>query len=164
MLLWLGSSTLLQADVTIGYVDTSRLMQEAPQVLAVEQRLKSEFEPREKQLLKKQQELVELEALLKDDDASMSVNQSRKLEREIRLKVSQLKFEQQEFREDQNLRRNEEIRTLQKVIRAAVISVGDEKGFDIILTDGVTYASDRIDITNAVLDKLKLNPPLSEPR
>jgi len=151
-------SATLWADLSIGYVDTARLMQEAPQVVVVEERLKAEFTPREQQLLSKQEELVQLEKQLKDDQGQLSTTQRRKLEREIRLKVSQLKFEQQEFREDQNLRRNEEIRTLQKVIRAAVIAVGDEKGFDMILTDGVTYASPRIDITNAVLDKLKLNP------
>jgi len=79
----------------------------------------------------------------------------RKLERELRLKLSQLKFEQQEFREDQNLRRNEEIRNLQTVIASALKSLGDEHNFDLILTEGVSYVSDAIDITPMIIDMLK---------
>ena len=79
----------------------------------------------------------------------------RKLEREIRLKVSQLKFLEQEFREDQNLRRNEAIRELQKVISNVVEAQGDSGQFDLILTEGVSYVSDQIDITSQTIEMLK---------
>ncbi|MGD2171200.1 MAG: OmpH family outer membrane protein, partial [Gammaproteobacteria bacterium] len=98
----------------IGFVNTARVLKEAPQARKVEERLKAEFEPREAQLRQKRQEILALEDQLKTD-SELNSNARRKLEREIRLKVSQLKFLEQEFREDQNLRRNEEIRELQQV-------------------------------------------------
>lgn len=138
----------------IGFVNTARVLKEAPQARTVEERLKAEFEPREAQLRQKRQEILTLEDQLKTDE-TLSSNARRKLEREIRLKVSQLKFLEQEFREDQNLRRNEEIRELQQVISNVLKMQGDAGEFDLILTEGVSYVSDQIDITAETIEMLK---------
>ncbi len=143
-----------EASYKIGFVNTARVLKEAPQARRVEERLKSEFEPREAQLKQKRQEILTLEDQLKSDN-TLSSNARRKLEREIRLKISQLKFLEQEFREDQNLRRNEEIRELQKVISNVLKMQGDDEEFDLILTEGVSYVSDQIDITAKTIEMLK---------
>lgn len=139
----------------IGFVNTGKVLQEAPQALAVEQRLKASFLEREKILKAKQDQLLDLEVKIKAGADSLNTVEQRKLEREFRLKVSQLKFEQQEFREDQNLKRNEEIRLLQQVIAKVLERIGDEEKFDLILTEGVTYVSGKIDITGIVIEELK---------
>jgi outer membrane protein len=139
----------------IGFVNTSRVLKEAPQALRVEERLKAEFEPREAQLREKRQEILGIEDQLKSIDKSISATSRRKLEREIRLKVSQLKFLEQEFREDQNLRRNEEIRELQQVIARVLEKLGDSGKYDLILTEGVSYVSNQIDITAEIIEMLK---------
>jgi len=139
----------------IGFVNTGTVLREAPQARRVEERLKAEFEAREKVLKAKQDELLEIERKLKSEGDIMAQTARRKLERELRLKLSQLKFEQQEFREDQNLRRNEEIRNLQTVIAAALKRLGDEERFDLILTEGVSYVSDAIDVTPRIIEMLK---------
>lgn len=139
----------------IGFVNTARVLKEAPQARKVEERLKAEFEPREVQLKEKRQEILDLEELLKSSDTQLDTNARRKLEREIRLKVSQLKFLEQEFREDRNLRRNEEIRELQQVISNVLKVQGDTGEFDLILTEGVSYVSESIDITEQTIEMLK---------
>ena len=142
------------ASYKIGFVNTARVLKEAPQARRVEERLKAEFEPREAQLKQRRQEILTLEDQLKSD-STLSSNERRKLEREIRLKISQLKFLEQGFREDQNLRRNEEIRELQKVISNVLKMQGDDEEFDLILTEGVSYVSDQIDITTKTIEMLK---------
>ena len=146
----------------IGFVNTSRVLKEAPQARKVEERLKAEFEPREAQLKLKRQEVLKIEEQLKSTEVQISVKTRRKLEREIRLKVSQLKFLEQEFREDQNLRRNEEIHELQQVIANVLLGLGDTERFDLILTEGVSYVSNQIDITVQVIDLLKKSSELTE--
>ena len=150
-----------QPAYKIGFVNTARVLKEAPQARRVEERLKAEFEPREAQLKQKRQEILALEDQLKSDNA-LGANTRRKLEREIRLKVSQLKFLEQEFREDQNLRRNEEIRELQQVISKVLKMQGDDNKFDLILTEGVSYVSDQIDITAETIEMLKQISDTSE--
>lgn len=146
----------------IGFVNTSRVLKEAPQARRVEELLKAEFEPREAQLKEKRQEILDIEGQLKSIDKSISATTRRKLEREIRLKVSQLKFLEQEFREDQNLRRNEEIRELQQVIAGVLAQLGDSGKYDLILTEGVSYVSNQIDITAEIIEMLKLQAETTE--
>jgi outer membrane protein len=142
----------------IGFVNTGKVLKEAPQARKVEERLKALFEAREEVLLAKQQELLQLEQKIKSEGDIMTQTARRKLERELRLKLSQLKFEQQEFREDQNLRRNEEIRNLQTIIATALKQLGDEQKFDLILTEGVSYVSDAVDVTPQIIEMLKKLP------
>ena len=155
----------------VGFVNTSRVLKEAPQARRVEERLKAEFEPREAQLKEKRQEILNIEDQLKSIDKSSNGTSRqklerqirlKKLERQIRLKVSQLKFFEQEFREDQNLRRNEEIRELQQVIARVLEQLGDSGKYDLILTEGVSYVSDQIDITTEIIEMLKLQSESAE--
>jgi outer membrane protein len=151
-------AAMAESGYKIGFVNTGTVLKEAPQAQAVEERLKTLFQAREKVLLEKQQELLDIEQKIASDGEIMSAAEKRRLERELRLKLSQLKFEQQEFREDQNLRRNEEIRNLQTVIASVLKKLGDEQKFDLILTEGVSYVSDAVDITPMVIEMLKRLP------
>lgn len=158
--LWLlpflfASSVWAASEYKIGFVNTGKVLKNAPQAQAVEGRLKEAFLAREKILKEKQAELYMLEAKIKNDSALLTTVEKRKLEREFRLKVSQLKFDQQEFKEDQNLKRNEEIRLLQTTIAKVITKIGDVEKFDLILTEGVTYVSDKIEITDKVIEALK---------
>lgn len=161
LLVALPTISVQAADLKIGFVNTARVLKEAPQARKVEERLKAEFGPREAQLREKRQEILAMEDQLKSG-SNLTSNARRKLEREIRLKVSQLKFLEQEFREDQNLRRNEEIRELQQVISNVLEMQGDSGKFDLILTEGVSYVSDLIDITSETIEMLKQLPESSE--
>lgn len=159
----LSTAFAQQPGYKIGFVNTGTVLKEAPQARKVEERLKAQFQAREKILLGKQQELLQIERKIKKDSEIMTQAAQRKLERELRLKLSQLKFEQQEFREDQNLRRNEEIRNLQTVIASVLKRLGDEENFDLILTEGVSYVSDVIDITPKIIEMLKDLPDQESP-
>ena len=160
MSLLMGSSAALPVEnqsYKIGFVNTSRVLKQAPQARKVEDWLKAEFGPRETQLKEKREEVIVLEEQLKTD-STIGTTTRRKLEREIRLKVSQLKFLEQEFREDQNLRRNEGIRELQQTIAGVLQQLGNSGQYDLILTEGVSYVSDPVDITEQVIEMLKQLP------
>ena len=85
----------------------------------------------------------------------MSESKRSKLEREIISKRRDLKRSQEEFRDDLNIRRNEVLAKLQKDMYKAVVTLAKDQNFDLILSQGVVYASDKADITDSVLKKLK---------
>ena len=60
------------------------------------------------------------------------------------------------------MRRNEEIRELQKVIARVLERLGDSGKYDLILTEGVSYVSDQIDITTEIIEMLKLQSESAE--
>jgi outer membrane protein len=76
------------------------------------------------------------------------------LNRDIISKKRELKRQQDEFREDYNIRRNEELDKLQKRIIEIIQSVAREEAYDFILSDGVVWASKKVDITDKILMRL----------
>ena len=143
------------AETKIGFVDTAKLMEAAPQVKSAQAKIESEFAPREKELVALQQQIRTLEDRISRDSSVMSETESSKLERDVLAKRRDLKRSQEEFRDDLNIRRNEVLAKLQKDIYDVVVAFAKEQNYDLILTQGVVYSSDKVDVTDSVLKKLK---------
>jgi outer membrane protein len=147
------SGTVL-AEIKVGFVDTAKLLESAPQAKSAQSKIELEFSPREKELVALQREIKTKEDNLARDSAVMSESERSKIERDILAKRRDLKRSQDEFRDDLNIRRNEVLAKLQKDLFEAVVNLAKEQKFDLILTQGVVYSSDKVDITDSVLKKL----------
>jgi outer membrane protein len=150
-----GYSSGSLAESKIGFVDTVKLMEEAPQANSAQSKIEAEFAPREKELVALQREIKKMEDELARDGSVMSESKRSTVERDILSKRRELKRSQEEFRDDLNIRRNEVLAQLQKDMYEAVVALAKEQKFDLILSQGVVYASDKVDITDSVLKKLK---------
>lgn len=143
-------------NLKIGFVNAAKILDEAPQAAAARNRLQKEFEPRNKGLEDAATGLRRLEDKLARDGAVMADSERRKLERNLIAQQRELKRSQSEFREDFNIRRNEELGKLQRLVYEAIIQLAKEQNFDLIVNDGaVVYASEQVDITDSVLQRLK---------
>jgi outer membrane protein len=143
------------ADTRIGIVNTVKLLKEAPQAEAARKKLESEFAPRDIKIVDSQKLIKILEDKLSKDAAIMSEAARKKQEREIVTKKRDVKRVREEFTEDFNFRRNEEIGKLQKLVSETILALAKEKKYDIILNESVIYASQQVDITAHVLERLR---------
>jgi outer membrane protein len=84
----------------------------------------------------------------------MSETDRKNKERDLNNVKIEFQRKQRELREDVNLRKNEELGSLQDRINKAVTSVAETEGFDLVVYSGVAYASKKIDITDKVLKSL----------
>lgn len=141
--------------LNIAFVNTPQVLEQAPQAEAVRQTLKKEFSARDAELVAEQKKIKSLEDKLTRDRVTMSEEQQRKLEREIHSQQRELKRAREDFAEDVNIRRNEELAKMQREISKSIVSLAREKEYDLILESGVIYASDRVDITEKVIQRLK---------
>lgn len=142
-------------DAKVGFVNTTELLEKAPQADTARDNLEKEFSPREKRLVAEQKELRQLEEKLTRDGAVMSDSERQKLERDIVSGKRDLKRSRDEFSEDLNIRKNEELAKLQKIIFESIQEYAKEANYDLVITGGVVYANEKVDITSQVLDKLK---------
>ncbi|WP_455203878.1 OmpH family outer membrane protein [Kaarinaea lacus] len=115
----------------------------------------NEFAPRNQELVAMEKKLRNQEEKLNRDGDIMSEAERRKLERDIRSRARELKRLKDEFNEDLNLRRNEAFDRIRRKVLDVVTAIGKKEKFDLIVNDGVLYASDRVNITNAVIQQLK---------
>lgn len=151
-----GLSFSVQAENTrIGIVNTANLLKEAPQAEAARKKLESEFAPRDAKIVKLQKAIKALEEKLSKDAAVLSEAARKKQERDIVTRLRDVKRSREEFTEDFNFRRNEEIGKLQKLVSATILALAKEQKYDIILNESVIYASQQVDITANVLKRLR---------
>ena len=143
------------ADTRIGIVNTATLLKEAPQAEAARKKLESEFAPRDVKIVELQKQIKKMEESLSKDAAIMSETARKTQERDIVSKKRDVKRSREEFTEDFNFRRNEEIGKLQKLVTDTILSLAKEKKYDIILNESVIYSSQQVDITTSVLEKLR---------
>ena len=141
-------------DLKIGYVNAIKVIEKAPQGEAALKKLEAEFDPRDKKLVETQNKIKALEAELEKNVFVLKEPERRSKEHEIVVLKRDLRRATQEFREDYNLRRNEELAALQKIVYKAIIEIAKQENYDLILHEGTIYASGKIDITAQVLRKL----------
>lgn len=143
------------ADVKIGYVSIAKILNSSPQADAASKRLEKEFAPRKKGLDDALKALRRQEEKLAKDGAVMSESQRRSLENDIRNQARELKRTSDEFREDFNMRRNDELGKFQKQVLDVINSVAKEEGFDLVVNDSAAlYVSPQVDVTDKVLKRL----------
>jgi len=154
-LLTLSFQAAYAEDYKLGAVNAIRVLEQSPQAENARNIIEKEFAPRDQTLVAQQKELKTMEDRLVKDGAIMSEAERTKLERDIINKKRDLKREQDEFREDFNFRRNEEFAKIQKDIVDAIQKVAKENNYDVVLSDGVIYASPKVDISELVIEYLK---------
>ena len=152
-----AASTVMADDYKIGVVNSLQVMEQSPQAAAMKARLQKEFEPTNREIIVMQKKLKESEDRLTKDSAIMSESERSKLERDIINQRRELKRKQDQFQDDVRFRQNEELTKIQKVIITAVQAVAKQHSYDIVLSDGVIFASPKVNITQMVIDYLKAN-------
>lgn len=148
------TTTLQAAELKVGYVQVDKILQEAPQTAESGKKLEKEFGPRTQELDRMQKQIKDIETSLDKDSLTMSETDRRNKERDISNLKIEFQRKQRELREDVNLRKNEELGSLQDRINKAVTSVSEAEGYDLVIYGGVAYASKKVDITDKVLKSL----------
>lgn len=142
------------AELKVGYVQVEKILQEAPQTAESGKKLEREFGPRSQELDKLSKQIKELESALDKDGLTITDAERRTKERDAQNIKVEFQRKQRELREDINLRKNEELASLQDRINKAVQSVAKAESYDLVMYSGVAYAADKIDITDKVLKLL----------
>ena len=156
----LGCAVTAQAQAQeqkIGFVNVPALMDRAPQTKAAMEALEEEFAPRQREILAKQKEFQDLQEKVQRDVAVMGETERRNAEKDLRDLQREVVRLQNEFREDLNLRRNEELGNLQRALLKEVQDYAQAAGFDLVVGDGVLFASNAVNITELVLRAVEEN-------
>ena len=135
-------------------MNTERLFREAAPAKRAQSKLEKEFANRDAEVQKLTKQVRDLQASLDKDGATMAETERRNKERDLANLSRDLQRSQREFREDLNLRRNEELGALQERANKVIQQIAENEKFDLILQDPVVYASQRIDITEKVIKAL----------
>ena len=136
-------------------VDVVRLQTESPQVTEVREKIKVEFAAREAKVMAQQDQIDLLEQKLVRDQANMSGAEAKSLQRDIRSRTLRLENAKEELESDRRLRLSEEMDRLRRMLSEVIAEVAKADDLDIVLESGVTWASERVNITDKVLARMR---------
>ncbi len=156
ILLLVGLLTVLPAlagELKVGWINIERIFREAGPAQKATKKLEKEFDKRQADIQKVGKQLSELQSELDKEGMSMSDADRAAKERALANLNREYQRMQREFREDLNMRRNEEFASIQERANQAIREIAESEKYDLILTDAI-YAGPRIDITDKVLKAL----------
>jgi len=141
------------ANTKIGFVNTEKLLREAPLSVVAQKKLEREFAARDQELQKLAKQARDLQTQLDKDGVTMSDSERKVKERDLGNLNRDLQRQGREFREDLNLRRNEELGQIQERARKAIQEIARAEKFDLIVEQAV-YVDPKSDITDRVMKAL----------
>ena len=152
----LAAGNPVLAETKIGFVNSQKIVNEAPQAARAKKRIEKDFEKRDQDLQRIAKELQAKQEALEKNALAMSETDRRTKEREFADMNRDFQRRQREFREDLSQRQNEEMAAIFDRVNKAIRQIAETEKYDIIFQDAV-YANPRIDITDKVLTLLKDN-------
>lgn len=141
------------ADTKIGFVDVERIRRESAPAERASKQLEKEFAPRAQELQRREAQIKTLQAQIEKDAVTMSETDRRAREQELTRASVDYQRMQREYREDLNMRRNQELASLFERADRVIKQLADAEKFDLIVQEAV-YRSSRVDITDKVLKAL----------
>ncbi len=146
---------LSAAEVSVAVVDVVRLQSEAPQIAELRSEIKMEFAEREAKVASQEEQIAQLEERLVRDRSKISDAEAKSVRRDIRSRTLRLENAKEELESDRRLRLSEEMDHLRRVLAEVIAEVAEAEELDLVLESGVTWASERANITDKVLARMR---------
>ncbi|MCY4157942.1 MAG: OmpH family outer membrane protein [Gammaproteobacteria bacterium] len=150
-----GGLLAQESALKIGFVNLEALTVESPQGREANERISEMFAPRQRELNASQTRLEELTENYERDSETMGTEQLRTAEREIIALRREIQQMNQALQEDFQLEQETSRRDLGSTFLSHVRQVAEANEYDLVLTGGVVYFSDAVNITPQVLGALQ---------
>lgn len=150
---WTG--TAAAAETRVGVVNMARLLQQSPQAQSASKMMEKKFDSRRKELMTEQNKIKDLQDKINKNGAVMSSSQLQDMQGQLNDLQRDFNRKQSDYLDDVNAQRNEELGKLQHDIVQAVQTFAKVKKYNLIIGEGVFYADDTVDVTDAVLAQLQ---------
>ncbi len=153
LLLVVTSTAVVAAELKIGFIDQERITRESAPAERASKQLEKEFAPRAQELQRREAQIKSLQGQLEKDTLTMSESERRAKEQEMGRLTLDFQRMQREYREDLNLRRNQELGSLFERANRVIKQIAEAENYDVIFQEAV-YRNPKIDITDKVLKAL----------
>jgi outer membrane protein len=140
-------------QLKVGYVNTQRLFRDAPAAVRAAKKIEQEFSKRDQDLQRLAKQLQGLQETLEKNGVTMAEPERRAKEKDLGELSREFQRKQREFREDLNLRQNEENAAIIERANKAIKQLAENEKYDLIVQD-VVWVSPKLDITDKVIQAL----------
>jgi len=137
----------------IGYVNTQRIFRDAPTAVKAAKKIETEFSKRDQDLQRLAKQVQALQESLEKNAVTMAETERRSKEKDLNELSREFQRKQREFREDLNLRQNEENAAIIEKANKAIKQLAESEKYDLIVQD-VVWVSPKLDVTDKIIKAL----------
>lgn len=148
-----GSYATAAETLKVGYVNIQRIFRDAPAAVKAAKKIEAEFSKRDQDLQQMAKQVQALQESLEKNAVTMSESERKAKEKDLNEQSREFQRKQREFREDLNLRQNEENAAIIEKANKAIMQLAESEKFDLILQDAV-YHSPKLDVTDKIVKAL----------
>ena len=140
----------------VGVVDVGKILQQDPQMQQMNKKLQERFKTIQDKIEAAAKQLQSDQEKLKRDTAILSQVKAADLKEKIVREERDLARMKQDFYQDARSAQNQAMKTILDSVKAIVEKIAKSDNYDLVLQrNNVAFASDRVDITEKVIAKLK---------
>ena len=151
-----STETMAAGAAKIGFVRVEKILTEAPQVKAVNDSMLERFGGRKTELEEMEKEINEMQENYKRNELVMTEDKLNEVKESIIGKIQEFKQKEAVLQQEVATVRNQELAVLQQSVRSIIEEIAKAEKYDLILTsDGVAFASDALDISDKVLERMQ---------
>lgn len=143
------------ADLKIGVVSVEKILSDAPQVEAFNAAMVEKFGDKRSDLQELEKKIKTMQENYKRNELVMTEDKLNELKSKIIGNVQIFKQKEAALGKEIQAMRAQELSALQKSIQDIINDIAKKGGYDLILSDGVVYTNDALDLSSKVLDKMK---------
>ena len=141
------------AETKIGFVNSQKILNDAPQAARAKKKIEKDFEKRDQDLQRLAKQLQGMQESIEKNAVTTAESERRAKEREFGELSRDFQRKQREFREDLSQRQNEEVAAILDRVNKIIKQIADAEKYDIIFQEAA-YFNPRIDITDKVIKAL----------
>jgi outer membrane protein len=154
LILFVHGVVLGQGLTRVGVIDLQRCLQESKEGKSVTEMLKRKKAELQRQLDKKQQELLEMRAEFEKQSMMLSIDAQESKRKDVERKARELEYYLQDLNEEMARAQEREKKRIFDELGTIIEDMGSGGGYSIILekrAGGVLYGNKSVDITDQVI-------------
>ena len=151
------------ADLKIGAIDISVLLQKSPQALNAQSEMTKKFDARRKELAAEQDEIKTKQDTLSKNGATMTASQMQDAQSQLDELQRDFSRKSGDYQDDFNMERNAELSKLQQDVFKAAQEFAQSAKFNLIIAEGVVYKDAAVDVTDQVLAQMQKDYKAANP-
>ena len=155
LFVFVSANVMAAGSPKIGFVSVEKILTDAPQVEAVNESMLERFGSRKTELQEMEKEIKGMQENYKRNELVMTEDKLNELKNNIIAKIQEFKQKEALLQQEVATVRNQELAVLQQSVSSIINDIAKDEKYDLILSEGVVYADEKLDITDKVLERMK---------
>lgn len=148
-------STVQAKELKLGAVSVDAIFKNAPQAAVINAKLKEILDASKVKLQQMGTAIKASQEKLKKDELILSKAQKAEAQNKYIASLKEFRETEARLKSEVESARNQALAEFRFTVRKVINKIADEKGYDIIFSEGVAFTKKKFDLTQEVIDRLK---------